>query len=78
VEPEGGGLLLGFDSSVQDDGEALVVANKIVEAMKKQGFKVEWNGTVDQRIEVKNVHWQKVPDGEEWGGDRVIQALIGS
>jgi hypothetical protein len=76
VEPEGGGLFLGYDSPAQNDEDALVVANKIAEAIKKQGFEVEWNGTVDQRIMVKNVRWQKVPDGEEWGAERVVSALV--
>jgi hypothetical protein len=76
VDPEGGGLLLGYNSASYNDKEALMVANKIVEAMKKQGFEVAWNGSLDQRIEVKNVHWQKVPDGEDWGADRVMQILV--
>lgn len=75
VGPDGGGLFLGFDSPTQDDGEALTVAHKIVEALVKNGFGVNWNGTVDQRIEVKNVRWQKVPDQEAWGGERVVKVL---
>lgn len=75
ADADGGGLLLGFDSATQDDSQALQVANKIVEAMTRQGFKINWNGTVDQRIEVLNVRWQKIPDAQPWDGERVMRAL---
>lgn len=68
-------LYLGFDSSTQDDNEALQVANKIVSTLKEYNFEVSWTGTVDQRIEIKNINWQKVPDNENWGSERVIRIL---
>lgn len=71
-------LYLGFDSPTQDDNEALAVANKIVSTLKENGFEVSWSGTVDQRIEIKNIDWQKIPDKENWGSDRVINILAKS
>lgn len=68
-------LYVGFDSATQDDNEAVQVANKIVSALKENGFEVSWAGTVDQRIEIKNINWQKVPDNENWGAERVINIL---
>jgi len=68
-------LYLGFDSPSQNDDDALQVAKKIVAALTKNGFGVNWSGTIDQRIEVKNITWQKVPDNEEWGSGRVIKIL---
>ena len=68
-------LLLGFDSPTQDDNEALNVANKIVSALKKNNFEVSWTGTVDQRIEIKNINWQKIPDNSNWSSQRVINIL---
>ena len=68
-------LYLGFDSASQNDNEALQVATKIVSALKENGFEVSWTGTVDQRIEIKNLHWQKVPDNESWGSERVMNIL---
>lgn len=75
VDPDIRNLYLGFDSPTQDDNEALEVANKIVSSLKKYGFDVDWTGTVDQRIEIKNITWRKAPDSEEWGSDRVISIL---
>ena len=75
VDPEIQNLYLRFDSPTQDDSEALIVANKIVDKMKKNGFEIAWTGTVDQSIEVKYFNWQKVPDDQDWGEERVIQIL---
>jgi len=75
VDPEIKNLYLRFDSPTRDDNEALIVANRIVDKMKKNGFEVAWTGTVDQSIEVKNFNWQKVPDDQDWGEERVIQIL---
>ncbi|HOY20935.1 MAG TPA: hypothetical protein PLC89_26710 [Haliscomenobacter sp.] len=69
-------LYLGFDSPTQDDHEALQVANKIVSTLKENSFEISWTGTVDQRIEIKNINWQKIPDNEDWDSERVISILI--
>jgi hypothetical protein len=71
-------LYLGFDSLSQNDNEALQVANKIVSTLKENGFEVSWTGTIDQRIEIKNINWQKIPDNENWGSERVITILTKS
>ncbi|MBK9490031.1 MAG: hypothetical protein IPO07_15585 [Haliscomenobacter sp.] len=68
-------LYLGFDSPTQDDHEALQVANKIVSTLKENSFEISWTGTVDQRIEIKNINWQKIPDNEDWDSERVISIL---
>lgn len=68
-------LYLGFDSVSQNDNEALQVANRIVTKLKETGFELDWNGSVDQRIEIKNINWQKIPDDENWGAERVISIL---
>ena len=75
VDPEVRNLYLGFDSPTQNDSEALSIANKIVSKLKKHGFEVNWPGTVDQRIEIKNLDWRKTPDNQHWDGKRVIQIL---
>lgn len=78
IDPGTGNLFLGFDSSPQDDDEAIVIANKIIDKLKENGFQVNWPGTVDQRIEIQNIHWQKIPDDQNWGAERVVQILAPS
>lgn len=75
VDKEIRNLYLGFDSPTQNDSDALQVANKIAAALRENNFEVNWTGTVDQRIEIKNLNWQKIPDNESWGSERVISIL---
>lgn len=78
VDEEIRNLYLGFDSPAQNDQEALQVAGKIVSALRENNFDVHWSGTVDQRIEIRNINWQKVPDNGNWGPERVINILTKS
>ncbi len=76
VNPSVRNLLLGFDSPTLNDKKALQIAKKIVGKFRKNGFQVDWTGSVNQRIEVNNITWQKSPDSEEWGPERVINILV--
>ena len=78
VEPESRNLYLGFDSAVQDDDEALVVGNMICKALSQNGLAYLWNNTVDERILIENLNWQKVPDDEDYGEKRVLKILLNS
>ena len=75
VDPATRNLYLGFDSPTQDDSQAIFVARQIIDKLRMKGFEVFWPETVDQRIELKNIEWKKVPDEQEWGSERVIQIL---
>jgi hypothetical protein len=75
VDPEIGNLFLGFDSPDQDDERALVVANKIADKLKNNGFEISWNGTVNQRIEIIKIDWKKAYDDQDWSAERVITLL---
>jgi D-mannonate dehydratase len=72
IDPKERNLLLGFDSVNQDDDEAELVGDAIVEVLKVLNFEVNWDGTINQRIEIKNLNWQKIPDEEDWGIGRVV------
>ncbi len=75
VDPEIKILLIGFDSVENNDSVAMEVAREIIMVLEKNGFKTVWPGTVDQRIEIVNIEWRKVPDDEEWGPHRVVQLV---
>lgn len=68
-------LYIGFGSATQNEGDTLQVGNKIVSILKEYNFDVVWTGSVDQRIEIKNINWQKVPDDENWRSGRVISLM---
>jgi hypothetical protein len=75
VDPEAKNLLLGFNSVVEDDNDAILIAKRIINKLEKNGFKVNWSGTVDERMEIENIDWKKAPDDEDWGIQRVVQIL---
>ncbi len=76
IDPTEKSLLLGFDSVSEDDEEAAIIGDTIVEVLKVLNFDVNWDGTINQRIEIKNINWQKVPDEEDWGVGRVINIWL--
>lgn len=73
VEPSIRKLYIGFDSVSGDDRAAKAIAETIVATLKEHGLDVTWRGTVDQRIEIRNVDWKKIPDGIDWNGERVME-----
>lgn len=75
VKPTSKNLFLAFDDINQNTDKAILLGQKIVTKFKENGFTVEWNETIEQRIEVKNISWQKVPDGQPWGITRTIEYL---
>lgn len=75
VEGDSRDLYLGFDSATQNADEALKVAERIVAVLRENSFEVDWMGSADSRIEVKNVNWRKIPDNQSWAADRVIGIL---
>ena len=59
----------------QNNEQGILTGQKIVSKLKENGFAVEWNGTLEQRIKIKNITWQKIPDGQSWGIARAIEYL---
>jgi hypothetical protein len=68
-------LLVGFGVAVRDDDLALSVGRRIADKLKQHGFQVNWSETIEQRIEIQNIDWKKIPDEQDWHGERVIQRL---
>lgn len=55
---QGGSLMLAYDHINGDVPEKIDIGNKLKSELEKSGFKVIWNGTTEQRIEVSNIKWQ--------------------
>ncbi len=75
IDPAIRNLFLAFDDIRQDDKNAILIGKTIVSKLNESGLKTEWDGTIDQRIEIKDIHWQKVPDGQDWGIERAVRYL---
>lgn len=68
-------LLLGFDSYNRDDKLALEVAQTIIEVLKSNGFKTNWNGSLDTRIEILDLDWKKTIDNIDYSYGRAIEIM---
>lgn len=77
VDSESRGLFLGFNSAVDDEQKAVLIADKIITRLRQNGFTVAWSGSVKERIEIREIDWKKIPDNEDWGPERVIKILQG-
>jgi hypothetical protein len=75
IDPNSRTLLLGYDSFIDDPKETLMIANTIVAVLKAHHLAITWNGSIQQRIQIDNINWQKVPDDEDWSMGRVIDIL---
>lgn len=78
---ETGKLCIGFyGEKEKNDKEAILIGNKVAEALRKEGFTVEWNGSASKRIEIPGFNWQNVFTCEEdvedkWSYDRVLKLM---
>ena len=75
IESTSKNLFLAFDDINQNTEKAILLGQKIATKLRNNGFTVEWNETIEQRIEIKNILWQKIPDGQPWGITRTIEYL---
>ncbi len=74
---DSGVLCIGYYGAKENnDKEAIIIGNKIVAALKEEGFDVDWNAAASKRIEIRNFDWQNVfisddDFSERWGYNRV-------
>jgi hypothetical protein len=56
---EEGRLYLAYGSLDNTDESTVLVARKVVEIMRKFGFRVDWNGSLDKRICLEELVWRR-------------------
>jgi hypothetical protein len=56
---EGHGLWLAYGAFDEDESDRLEIAREIVEALRRHGLNVEWNGSVETRICLKGFDWKR-------------------
>ncbi len=76
ILPEIGNLYLAFDSINEEDVEAIKIGKEIVRSLEQKGFSIVWEETVNTRILIEPISWQKLPDEEEWGMERAFALLM--
>lgn len=68
-----GNLYIGYNGYNQDDTLAKQVANRIVELLQTESFKIDWSGSLDDRIKITEIDWKKLPDTIDYNYDRVFE-----
>lgn len=56
---EEGRLYLAYGATENADDAAIRVAQRITNALRKSGFKVDWNGSLDKRICLEQFNWRR-------------------
>jgi hypothetical protein len=56
---DGGGLMIAFDHVDGDVPDKLLVALALKEELERVGFELDWDGTVDKRINIPKMDWKR-------------------
>jgi hypothetical protein len=56
---EEGRLYLAYGAVDNNDESTEQVAAQIVDTMRRHGFRVDWNGSLDKRVCVENLNWRR-------------------
>ncbi len=56
---DGGGLMLAFDHVDGDVPDKIRVGNALKEELERVGFKIDWSGAADQRINIAVIDWKR-------------------
>jgi hypothetical protein len=56
---DGGGLFLGFGHLTGDSEKGVEVGNRIRESLQKEGFEVDWDGTIKKRLFMPKFRWHR-------------------
>ena len=71
-------LYIGFDDFNNSDKDALEIGKQVATTLESKGFKLNWNKTVDTRIEITNINWQKRFGNDNCSNEKAIKLLSGS
>jgi len=56
---EGGGIMLAFGALNDDPVESVAVGKMVCERLRREGLEVEWNSSLETRINLPRFLWQK-------------------
>ena len=55
---DGGACYLAYGAKADDENEALKVGNIICQTLREEGFNVQWDGSLNTRILIKDIDWK--------------------
>lgn len=56
---DGRGLYIGFGHLSGSDAKGVKVGQMLRAALEREGFEIDWNGTIKSRLSIKGFHWQR-------------------
>lgn len=69
-------LNIAFGDFEYDEKKALDIGKRVADELKSNGFKIRWDETVDERIEIMDFNWQKVYEEREYSMDGALEDYI--
>ena len=69
-------LNIAFGDFEYDENKALDIGKRVANELKSNGFKIRWDETVDERIEIMSFNWQKVYEEREYSMDGALEDYI--
>ena len=69
-------LSIAFGDFEYDEEKGLEIAKTVVNVLKSYGFEINWNESVDERIEIKGFNWKKNFDGKDYSMDGALEDFI--
>jgi hypothetical protein len=68
-------LLLAFGDFDQNDKVGTDIGNEIITTLHEKGFNINWSGSIEERIEIVGLKWQKRFGNDNCSNDRAIHLL---
>ena len=69
-------LDIAFGDFEYDEEKGLEIAKTIRDELISSGFNINWNETIDERIEIKDFNWQKAYEDREYSMDGALSDYI--
>lgn len=70
------GLFIGFGDFNNNEAAAITIGKKVAAVLQQNGFKLNWDNTVYNRIEITNMHWQKRFGNSNCSYERAMELLL--
>jgi hypothetical protein len=71
-------LYIGFGDFNNSDKEALEIGKQVAMTLEHKGFKINWDKTVETRIEITNIKWEKRFGNDNCSNEKAIKLLSSS
>lgn len=70
-----GNLFIGFGDFKNTDKDALAIGSQIASTLERFGLNLNWDKTINTRIEIINLKWQKRFENDNSNNERAIENL---